>query len=172
LPSPEAYNANPCAAKAFSTHALELGDMTGEVKNNVFIECGDLTGIYYNVTTVGWYDVSSGTFTVDYNYAGRDATGAYAGKGVTFTNGEVHEVNGGNPLFLSEATQNYRLQIGSPLKDVGTTIATFTIDKDGTTRPKGSAWDIGAYEYTGGVSTISGSGTINLGGSGTVTIGN
>jgi hypothetical protein len=40
------------------------------------------------------------------------------------------------------------------LKDAGTPMASyFTTDKDGVTRPQGSAWDIGGYEYVGGGDT-------------------
>lgn len=43
---------------------------------------------------------------------------------------------------------NWGVKSGSPLIDAGTTIATIPDDIAGTTRPQGSAYDIGAYEYT------------------------
>ncbi len=52
------------------------------------------------------------------------------------------------PIVKSPA--NYKLQSSSPAKDAGTTIATVTDDYDGVSRPRGSAYDIGAYEYEEG----------------------
>ncbi|WP_353329998.1 choice-of-anchor Q domain-containing protein [Bacteroides sedimenti] len=47
-------------------------------------------------------------------------------------------------------TANWALKTGSPLIDKGMTIASIPDDIAGTTRPQGSAYDIGAYEYTAG----------------------
>ena len=42
---------------------------------------------------------------------------------------------------------SYGLNVGSPAIDKGVSLSSyFTTDKSGTSRPKGSAWDIGAYE--------------------------
>lgn len=54
-----------------------------------------------------------------------------------------------NPLFVNPSTFDFHLQSGSPAINAGTTIATFNTDFDGVLRPQGSAWDIGAYEFTG-----------------------
>jgi hypothetical protein len=43
---------------------------------------------------------------------------------------------------------------GSPLIDAGLTMPTLTYDHDGVGRPQGSAYDIGAYEYFTGGSTV------------------
>jgi len=64
----------------------------------------------------------------------------------------------GNPLFVNAQEVNFRLQPGSAAidrADESTLYQQFQdtykldirFDKDGTARPKGSAWDIGAYEY-------------------------
>ena len=45
---------------------------------------------------------------------------------------------------------DYHIASGaSPAVDAGTTLTEFTIALDGTTRPQGAAWDIGAYERAG-----------------------
>src|SRR5260221_11535183 len=52
-----------------------------------------------------------------------------------------------NPLLVSSATLNFHLQASSLAIDSGTVVAQATIDFDGTQRPQGRAFDIGAYEY-------------------------
>jgi hypothetical protein len=44
------------------------------------------------------------------------------------------------------SASDFHLQSGSPAINAGLTIASVTDDYAGTTRPKGSAYDIGAYE--------------------------
>jgi hypothetical protein len=54
-------------------------------------------------------------------------------------------------LFISSASADYHLKSGSPAINAGreylNTIAAASLDLDGTTRPQGDSWDIGAYEY-------------------------
>lgn len=59
--------------------------------------------------------------------------------------------DGTNPLFVNAAGEDYRLQSTSPARDTGATIATVTDDFAGTPRPQGLIYDIGAYEFFGGV---------------------
>jgi hypothetical protein len=65
-----------------------------------------------------------------------------------------------DPLFFSAAIKNFELQTGSPAIDAGTTISgsnTYNnylpwngnpIDHLGVTRPQGTAFDIGAFEFS------------------------
>ena len=55
-----------------------------------------------------------------------------------------------NPQFVNykaDGTGDYRIQATSPAVDAGVTVTNITIDLTGTSRPKGTAYDIGAYEY-------------------------
>lgn len=52
-----------------------------------------------------------------------------------------------NPSFVNAGSADFHLQSGSTAKDAGTTLASVTTDKDGISRPQGSGYDIGAYEY-------------------------
>lgn len=51
-----------------------------------------------------------------------------------------------DPLFVAAATGDYHLSTASPALDKGTAIATLATDADGSLRPQGAPFDIGAYE--------------------------
>lgn len=130
---------------------------SSEVVNNLFIGCGaqpDASG------TGGWYgglvEEAGGVkgAVYDYNYVTRPVAESYGAKAgfISAYGHETHRVNGGDPLFVNIAS-NWNLQIGSPAIDAGLTIASFADDYAGTARPQGAGWDIGAYEYSGGVPT-------------------
>lgn len=52
-----------------------------------------------------------------------------------------------DPSFVSASTHVYTLLATSLAIDTGTTIALVTTDFAGTSRPQGSAYDVGAYEF-------------------------
>jgi hypothetical protein len=54
-----------------------------------------------------------------------------------------------DPLFVDPATNNFKLQAASPAIDGGVTLSEVQDDYAKVPRPQGSAYDIGAYEYTG-----------------------
>jgi hypothetical protein len=58
----------------------------------------------------------------------------------------------GDPKFVDPDNFDFRLQIGSAAIDKGVAINSVTTDRDGNSRPAGSSYDLGAYEYgaTGG----------------------
>lgn len=69
-----------------------------------------------------------------------------AGSGPAFDPNPVNAA----PQFVNAAAQNYRLLSTSPARDAGTSTGLSLVapfDRDGVTRPQGSAPDIGAYEY-------------------------
>ena len=55
--------------------------------------------------------------------------------------------NAQDPKFVSAAGGNFHLQSGSPAIDAGITIVQVLTDADGVSRPQGTAYDIGAYEF-------------------------
>ena len=52
-----------------------------------------------------------------------------------------------NPLFASPGGSDFHLQPASPAIDAGAALATVTSDYDGTPRPLGAGYDIGANEF-------------------------
>jgi hypothetical protein len=65
-----------------------------------------------------------------------------------------------DPKFVSTGTPyasaNFKLQSASPAIDKGATVTSFNYDFSGVTRPQGSAWDIGAHEFTSSNGTTPG----------------
>lgn len=56
-----------------------------------------------------------------------------------------------DPVFVTTGvTPDLQLQTSSPAKDTGVTIGSITTDLLGMTRPQGSAYDMGAYEFVVG----------------------
>ena len=53
-----------------------------------------------------------------------------------------------NPLFRNATVFDFHIQSTSPAKDAGTTVSDVISDIEGISRPQGSAYDIGAYEYS------------------------
>lgn len=56
-----------------------------------------------------------------------------------------------DPLFVDVAQNDLRLQAGSPCIDTGTAINAPDLDIEGTIRPQGAGFDMGAYERLSGV---------------------
>jgi hypothetical protein len=66
---------------------------------------------------------------------------------LTFHNEGNNSLLNSNPSFIDSANGNFRLQSSSPAINNGKAISGFNYDIEGKTRPQGSGWDIGAYEY-------------------------
>jgi hypothetical protein len=140
---------------AIGQHGFELeglSDSAGAsiIKNNIVMDAGTAQ-IYINP--------SEAIHTIDYNLY-YDSTGSKIGQwagGVTNfatwktnCNCDSHSVNA-NPVFVTAgATPDLQLQTSSPAKDAGVTIGSVTTDILGMTRPQGSAYDMGAYEFVVG----------------------
>lgn len=58
-----------------------------------------------------------------------------------------------DPMFTNAAGGDFTLTSGSIARDTGTTISAFSTDYLQVTRPVGSAWDVGAYEFVSGADT-------------------
>jgi hypothetical protein len=129
-----------------------------EVVNNVFLDCGN------ERNNVGWYSFEKTLTNVvaDYNFVSKNGyapvvSGTYPVG--TYIDGvamwdtrkfyEVHGINGGDPLFVSVASGDYRLTSGSPLIGKGMNLnRLFTLDHRGILR--GEHWDIGVFQFQAG----------------------
>jgi hypothetical protein len=67
------------------------------------------------------------------------------GENITVSNNCV----GANPQFVDMAKKDYHLKAGSPAIDAGIELKEVPVDIEGTPRPQGKGWDIGAYEFKG-----------------------
>lgn len=145
------------------------------VKNNIGYEClAIFRGYVDGETFVSDYNIWHTSAAEPFCLGATSSCGYHdlAGwRGHGFDTTLSTETISADPLFVSAS--DYRLQSGSPAKDSGTTIASFSTDKNGISRPQGSAWDIGAYEYDPGKKiNIGAGGTITFGSGGTITLGN
>lgn len=67
----------------------------------------------------------------------------------------------GDPIFVDSVNSDYHLGTGSPCIDKGTSASAPLVDFEGTPRPQGATFDIGAYEYSA-VTAISQQGTSKM----------
>jgi len=128
----------------YAYNSLPKGDSAGaQFFNNIIIAASNIVSYSSAIS------VSSPGTRADYNYVA-NINGFRPLEGFT----ESHGINGGDPRFLDAAANLFLLRSGSPAIDKGTTSSSFQDDLSGRTRPQGSAWDIGAFEYVGqGVET-------------------
>lgn len=117
------------------------------LRNNIFYNCGSAVNSY-NCVVLGGF-VTNG-MDADYNLVNAGANGS-----VGFPFQQVHSQSTA-PAFVyysPGSTSNDLHLSGSDTaaRDKAETLSYFSVDKDFVSRPQGSAWDIGAYEYvTGG----------------------
>ena len=119
-----------------------------EIKNNI---------IYRN-TGYGMdsWDAHGSGVVVDHNIVFGNGSGNYnftaAASDYTYTLGSTISTE---PLFADATSAAFdpHLKTGSPAIDAGLALSQVMQDIEGTTRPQGPAWDIGAYEYGGAAST-------------------
>lgn len=65
------------------------------------------------------------------------------------TNTALATLASGDSYFVARGSNDFHLIATAPAVDTGTTEASVTTDLDNVARPKGSAYDRGAYEYNG-----------------------
>jgi len=133
-----------------------------KILNNIIYNCNRIspTNTAFDIGTTSMHLTSVGgiadgrSLTVDYNilYGGPSGSNRGSLNGTTYSTYEAwrtaiagQDMIAGNVDPLITAT--YGLIVTSPGVNVGYTLTDFTTDYAGTTRPSGTAWDLGAYEY-------------------------
>ncbi len=117
-----------------------VGVTTAEVYNNITVDYH----VHYAIR-------GSSGISYDYNLMWNSDGTTAALEGYTPAANDKQSVQGGtiyDPKFVANYS-DLHIQSDSPAKDAGVTIASVTNDYAGTSRPQGSAYDIGAYEYSG-----------------------
>jgi len=125
--------------------------------------------IYYTGTSSGWncfdlnlpvsaYDTIDNNLCYYPNAAGEWEQGSGSlSSWQSATPFDDHSINQ-NPLFNDAANYDFTLNANSPLIDAGSGLYSSGFDILGVTRPQGSGYDIGAYEFASGNSSSQGGG--------------
>jgi hypothetical protein len=118
-----------------SSHGLCVSRSNHLVYNNTI----------YGNAQIGIYVNNSTSIIVKNNIVvGNSSQIVNTGTGTILSN----NLTTGDPQFVAPGSANFRVQISSPAIDAGANLSpVVTTDIDATPRPKGSGFDIGAYEY-------------------------
>lgn len=173
-----------CIRVAQYTNNGSPGTGTVEIYNNTLSDCGSHVGTFGLSGTLSFQPGTVGVNyrnNIAYQSSGEFFTNSgSAFSGLTLTGSSNNIWFGGNqaapswssnnitvdPLLVNRAANNLHLQSGSPALDAGITIASTNsykgyqvwngrpMDRDGVTRAQGSGYDIGAYEFFAGGSTV------------------
>jgi predicted outer membrane repeat protein len=157
---------------SFYSEALSGAPSTLQATNNSFANNTSLTGaVLFNAATgapgaqatfannVLWNNLCTDTTSRNFHNIGSGASvsvGNSSLQNATFTANEVGTGTfnnlggnlGGDPLFVNLGLGDLHLQSNSPCVDAGTSVA-LTVDFDGSARPQGTGFDMGAYETSG-----------------------
>jgi hypothetical protein len=122
--------------KSYTCIVLDASISSSSIKNNVF----------YNPSGGKSIEAQgfSGSITIANNVTSGNAMHDRAStpSGMTMTSNQVNT----NAQLVNPPT-NFRLQSSSPAIDAGEALSSVLYDWDGNSRPFGTGWDIGAFEY-------------------------
>ncbi len=145
IPNIRFYNNTVYNSGAGNNLIMYLYDASGksnysgaQIKNNIFVTPSGI-GSYGQVLSVG---NSGSNVQISNNFITRINTWGTL-SGFSDSNG----INGGNPEFVNATANDFHLLPGSPAIDRGATLPGFNYDYAYATRPQGSAWDIGVFEF-------------------------
>jgi len=126
---------------------LSSGTVDNKIRNNILIQERTLYG-----AISGWATSMGSGFASDYNTcvdrfsvnSGSSYITLAAWQGYGW---DTHsQLSTAATEFVNAASNDYHLKTGAKSIDHGTTLTEVTTDKDGNSRPQGSAYDVGCYE--------------------------
>jgi hypothetical protein len=121
---------------------LDTNESNTTIQNNIFYEATTCAILAINGQTQSNITARNNlTYSTPLTSTGNDYSA------FTFTN----NISGLDPFFEDFASNDFHIQSNSPGVDAGTSISAPTVDLDDIDRPQGLNWDIGAYEFVGGV---------------------
>jgi hypothetical protein len=119
----------------------------GEIKNNICI-----TGDYYAIYIDKGVDDPS---KVDYNiYENGNYPVGYSGGTKSWSQWRASGLDANGMNQNADLNSEFKPNASAPVVDAGTSINSFNYDKEGTSRPQGAGWDIGAFEYHNSFSSL------------------
>ncbi|MGE5411342.1 MAG: choice-of-anchor Q domain-containing protein [Clostridiales bacterium] len=143
-------NSNPVS---ISYITIENNTFDVLVDNTIeFHNCPNLTvynNIFYNTAEI-YLDATTSSSGLAIGYNNYYNTSGTMTAGTHYT-GDMFQTN---PMFVNPTNRDYHLLSTSPVIDKGKAVSTVTNDMDGTTRPQGSGYDMGAYEYKSTITTV------------------
>jgi hypothetical protein len=152
---------NPAASQTclrFGSHLEHY--VNCKAKNNIFA-IGDGTADYVYVLQFNYINLTddlTGKIELDYNIYYR-YPGAWSAIRINWHTGASTSGGGSNskkvnPQFVNRRISNFHLNATSPAVDNATASLNPLFDMDGNSRPNGPNYDMGAFEYTGGLSNF------------------
>jgi len=150
---------------------LGLTSGSGNTAHNNLIWGNAGSGVLVNYRSIGSriynntiFNNSGGVASRFGIYLGTEggSSGADVRNNIVYQNADGNIVSGGqpnviltnnltaDPLFVNPGAADFRLLSGSPAIDRGVTLLAYALDFEGTPRPLGAAFDLGAYEHPAG----------------------
>jgi hypothetical protein len=117
-----------------------------ELKNNIVVNCG---GYEFSVTEADGHIEDHNLFFDEDS----EVVISWLGSSKTITQYQQDSAQGAHslgvdPQFLDAGSSDFQVISGSPAVDAGVELPTLATDIEGTSRPQGSGYDMGAYEFT------------------------
>jgi hypothetical protein len=122
---------------AFGGGGPGSGAQNTQIFNNISYGNGNTSIMNYGQSTTVEYNPTDSVPVMNGTHAGGGT-----GNGTSSNN-----ITNSNPLFVNAAGGDFHLQSSSPAINAGLIEAIVATDCEGTTRPQGGGYDIGAYEY-------------------------
>jgi hypothetical protein len=135
-----------------SPNVFAIDDADAIIKNNIFVGYYPGRGVYLGNDLTHSSNLDHNIYVFPNTYGDLVTYGSSGGLKLSELRALGAELNGketSDNVFADVTGRDFSLREGSAAIDAGVNLGElYNADKDGTTRPQGNGWDIGAYEYT------------------------